>query len=140
MAEAFFRTFVGDSLDVVGAAIKSDSLHPLTNDVMKETGVDISGTICESIEESLKEKGRFDWVITICDAANERHPIFPFTRRLVHWSIPDPASAKGSAQQELELLRRVRDEIRDKVTQFIAQTGRVGRGAVSPHEEFEHAA
>ena len=97
MAEAFLRTFTGESFDVVSTAVKSDSLHPLTKDVMKEAGVDIEGQVARSVAESLKD--RFTCVITICDAARERHPIFPFTTRLMHWSITDPRGSEGSPDQ-----------------------------------------
>ncbi len=77
--------------------------------------------------ESLKES--FGWVITISDGTRERHPIFPFTTRLVHWNVAAPASAEGSLEERLEHLRRLRDEIKEEVSQFVSESGPTGESA-----------
>jgi len=133
IAEAFLRTYAGQRFDVVSTAVKSTSVHELTRDVMSEAGIDISSQVARSVAESLKD--RFTYVVTICDAAHERHPIFPFARRMVHWSITDPAGAGASAQQGFETLRCVRDEIRQHVNQFIAETGQLSEGTAPPPKQ-----
>jgi len=138
MAEAFLRTFAGDTLDVASAAVNSNSLHPLANDVMKELGIDISGQAAQSVAELFKD--RFTCVVTIADAARERHPVFPFTPRLVHWNIADPAGAEGSPDQRLEWLRHLRDEIKLQVSQFIAESAPTGKGDTSTSQQRSSAA
>jgi len=138
MAEAFLRTFAGDTFDVASAAVNSNSLHPLANDVMKELGIDISGQAAQSVAELFKD--RFTCVVTIADAARERHAVFPFTPRLVHWDILDPASAGGSPDQRLEWLRRLRDEIKLQVSQFIAEAGQTGKGGAPIPQQQARAA
>ena len=91
MAAGFYRAFGSDDLDVVNTAVKSEELHARTNEIMRETGVDISGIFSESITESFREKGRFECVITISDGTIERHPVFPFTAHMV------PLALAGSA-------------------------------------------
>lgn len=131
IAGAFLRRMVGEAFDVVSTAVKFDALHPLTNDVMKEVGIDMSGEVSKSIKESFNDA--FMCVITICDAAKERHPVFPFARRLVHWSIPDPA------ESGLEVLRRVRDEIKEQVSRFTAEIARTREVPVSAPKELARA-
>jgi arsenate reductase len=138
IAGAFLRRFAGESFDVKSAAVNSNASHPLTNDVMQEVGVDMSGAVSESVAESLKD--RFNYVITICDAVRERHPIFPFTPRLLHWSVADPADAEGSPGQSPELLRRVRDQIQDQVSGFLAGLAQAEADSAEGREGLARAA
>jgi len=118
IAEAFIRSFAGEGIEVASTAVQADAVHPLAPDVMREEGVDISGGASKTIADSLKEP--FNCVITISDAAKERHPIWPFAPQLLHWSVADPADVAGSSQQRLEHLRRIRDEIKEQVKKFIS--------------------
>jgi arsenate reductase len=119
IAEGFLRTLTGDRFDVVSSSVEPSALGPFAREVMKEAGIDISGQKPKSIADSLKQ--RFGHVIAICDAAKERSPIFPFALGVLHWNIIDPNSATGLPEQK-ESFRRVRDEIKDKVKQFVADT------------------
>jgi arsenate reductase len=125
IARAFFRSFAGEKYDVVSTAVESDALHPLASVAMREAGINVSSEVSATIAETLKQG--FTFVVTICDTARKRHPIFPFTPRLVHWSITDPATSEGSAEQSLELIRQVRDDIADQVSRFIAEIGQTTR-------------
>jgi arsenate reductase (thioredoxin) len=120
IAEGFLRTLTGDRFDVVSASVKPRALDPLAGQVMKEAGIDISGQKPKSIAYSLKQ--RFGHVIAICDSAKERSPIFRFALSVLHWNIVDPNCATGLPEQKTEAFRRVRDEIKDKVAQFVADT------------------
>jgi arsenate reductase len=104
----------------VSASVEPSALDPLADEVMKEAGIDISGQKPKSITHSLKQ--RFGHVIAICDTAKERSPIFPFALGVLHWNIVDPNSATGLPEQKTEVFRRVRDEIKDNVKQFVAET------------------
>jgi arsenate reductase len=123
IAEGFLRTFTGDRFDVASAGVEPSALNPLASEVMKEAGIDISCQEPQKVAQSVKE--RFGYVIVICDTAKERSPIFPFTLHLRHWSIVDPNTAGGLPEQRTEIFRRVRDEIKGKVEQFIADTEQI---------------
>jgi arsenate reductase (thioredoxin) len=140
MAGAFLRALARETLDAASTATKANVVHPLAYQVMKEAGVDLSRQFTESIADTFKE--HFTTVITISDAARERHPIYPFTLRLVHWSIADPAPVEVPPLQSLELLRRVRDEIREQVGQFLADIGdaQAEEHAVVPSRQIARAA
>ncbi len=120
MAEGLLRTLAADRFDATSAGIEPGTLNPMAIEAMREAGVDISRQQAKNVKELLKE--HFAYVITVCDLARERAPIFPFTPNLVHWSIYDPESAQHSAEEKKIIFRRVRDEIRAKVESFLSET------------------
>jgi arsenate reductase len=58
---------------------------------------------------------RWDYVITVCDQANDACPVFPGGECRLHWSFPDPSKATGTGEEQLAVYRRVRDAIRDRI-------------------------
>ena len=129
IAEGFLRNFTGDQFDVASSAAERGALNPLANEVMKEAGIDISAHEPKTIAQSVKES--FSYVIAICDSAKERSPVFPFTLHLLHWSIADPSTPGGLPEQKTEVFRQVRDEIKEKVRQFIADTAQIKASELS---------
>lgn len=129
IAEAFLRNFTGDQFDVASSAAEPGALNPLAIEVMNEAGIDISAHEPKSIVQSVKES--FSYVIAICDSAKERSPVFPFTLHLLRWSIADPSTDRGLPGQKTEVFRRVRDEIKGQVRQFIADTSQITAGELS---------
>jgi arsenate reductase len=119
MAKGFLEAFAGDKLTAVSTAVQTPDRDPLTVEVMKEVGIDISQQHAEDLTQSLKE--HFAYVVTVCDATKERFPVWPFTRNLFHWSLPDPKAVNGSSEELKSSFRRVRDEIRQKVREFTIQ-------------------
>lgn len=77
---------------------------------MREVGVDISGQESETLNRYLGEP--FDYVVTVCDDANESCPVFPGAKKRLHWSSPDPSAATGEGDERVEAFRSVRDGIR----------------------------
>jgi arsenate reductase len=120
MAEGLLRSLAADRFDATSAGIEPGTLNPIAVEAMREAGVDISRQQAKNVKELLKE--HFAYVITVCDLARERAPIFPFTPNLVHWSIYDPESAQHSEEEKKNVFRRVRDEIRAKVESFLSET------------------
>ena len=129
IAEGFLRSLTGDRFDVVSVGVERSALSPLASEVMKEAGIDISAQKTKSVAQSLKEP--FGHVITICDTAKERSPIFPFALGVLHWNIADPNTEGGLLDQKKEVFRRVRDEIQDKVKQFVADTAKIKASELS---------
>jgi arsenate reductase len=87
---------------------------------MREIGVDISGQRSKAVEEFAGQ--RFDYVVTVCDNAREQCPVFPSETRRIHWSFDDPAAASGGEAERLAVFRRVRDEIRERLREFVASS------------------
>src|SRR5579862_6264216 len=118
MAEGFLRALASDRFIAVSAGIQPTEVNPLTTEVMKEAGIDISHQKAKNVAESLQE--HFAYMITMCNMAKERAPIFPSTPNLLHWSIVDPNAEKSAARQK-DAFRRVRDEISAHVQDFLAE-------------------
>lgn len=110
MAEGFLKSF-DDFLEVYSAGTQpAKKVHPKAAQVMAELGVDITAEQPQSVEKFISQS--FDYVITVCDDAKETCPVFSgeVIHRL-HIGFEDPAVARGSETQVLEIFRKVRNEI-----------------------------
>jgi L-amino acid N-acyltransferase YncA/protein-tyrosine-phosphatase len=123
MAEGFLRALGGDRFEAASAGTEATRVHPLAIRVMGEVGIDIGGHSSKTFEGFLARP--WDSVITVCDNANERCPIFPARTARLHWSFEDPSAASGSEDERLRVFRRIRDEIRGRIEGFLA----TGQGA-----------
>jgi arsenate reductase (thioredoxin) len=113
MAEGWARALKTDVIEPYSAGIETHGLNPNAVKVMKEAGVDISGHRSENVRDLFDVP--FDYVVTVCDHANENCPIFPRPVKQVHVGFDDPPRlAKDAATEEeaLDHYRRVRDEIK----------------------------
>jgi arsenate reductase len=113
MAEGLLRHLAGDRFEVMSAGTEATHVRPLAIRAMDEIGVDISSQESKTLERYLREP--FDYVITVCDDANEACPFFPGAANRLHWSFEDPSRAEGSEEERLAVFRSVRDRIRDRV-------------------------
>jgi arsenate reductase (thioredoxin) len=110
MAAAFLRRKLGrEVVEEASTAVKSPEASPMAQEVMQEVGVDISQVEAKEIKESFRE--HFAFVVTMSDDSRERSPVWPFTRNIVHWNLPDPANEDGPPERKKAMFRRVRDEI-----------------------------
>ena len=109
MAEGLWRHEAGDRFDVYSAGTKPSRVRSEAIAAMKEIGIDISGHRSKSVDEF---SGReFDYVITVCDHANEICPVFPGKTKRLHWPFEDPADEAS--------FRKVRDQIRTRILSFV---------------------
>jgi arsenate reductase (thioredoxin) len=113
MAEGLLRSIAGDRFDAYSAGTEATHVRPLAIRAMEEVGVDISAQESETLDRYLD--GSFEYVVTVCDDANESCPVFPGATNRLHWSFEDPSRAGGSEEERLEVFRRVRDEIRGRI-------------------------
>lgn len=120
MAEAFLNQLGKDKFTAQSAGIEPGILNPFIVKVMAEIGYDISGNKTKSVFDIHKSGKTFDYVVTVCDPeAAEKCPIFPGKVQRLHWEFKDPSSFKGTELEKIELIRKVRDEIKAKVEKFI---------------------
>jgi arsenate reductase len=117
MAEGFLRSLAGDRFDVASAGTEATRVHPLARRAMAEAGIDISGHTSKIVDELVNQP--WDYVITVCDTANESCPVFPKKSSRLHWSFEDPSRATGSDDQRLEVFRQVRDQMRRRIADWI---------------------
>ena len=121
MAEGLLRQLAGDRVEVHSAGTEATHVRPLAIRAMGEIGVDISGQESKTLDRYLKEP--FDYVITVCDDANEACPFFPGASERLHWSFEDPSRAEGSEEERLAVFRGVRDRIKDQVQAELVSGG-----------------
>ena len=115
MAEGFLRARAGDRFEAGSAGTEKTSVHPLAIRAMAERGIDISGHTSK-VYSGLPS---WDYLITVCDDANERCPWVPGSVKRLHWSFPDPARAIGTEEERLAVFRRVRDQIEKRLTDWL---------------------
>src|SRR5688500_11437181 len=113
MAEGFARQLRGDVIEPYSAGTDPHGMNPLAIRAMSEAGVDISGGHSKHVDE-LKDV-KFEYVVTVCDHANESCPMFPSKTKVVHVGFEDPPKLARNAnaktdEQALPHYRRVRDE------------------------------
>lgn len=118
MAEGLLRYDGGDRFEVFSAGVEPSHVRPQAIEAMREVGIDISAHRSKSVDEFAGQE--FDYVITVCDSANARCPVFPGKTKRIHWSFDDPAAAGGDEAAKLAVFRRVRDEIRHRLRLFVA--------------------
>ena len=118
MAEGLLRHIAGEKFDVESAGVAPTTVRPEAIAVMGELGIDISSHRSKSVDEFSDEQ--FDYVITVCDNARETCPVFPADVKRIHWSFDDPASVQGTNEEKLSVFRRVRDEIRERLMEFVS--------------------
>jgi arsenate reductase len=138
MAEGWVRHLKGDLIEAYSAGVDPHGMNPLAVKVMAEAGVDITGHRSKHVDE-LRDVA-FDYVVTVCDQANEACPVFPGQTRRVHVGFDDPPRLARNAKDEEEALShyaRVRDEIRafvDRLPESLQSPARsqVGCGRIKP--------
>ncbi len=115
MAEGLLRHLACDRFEVFSAGTHPAGLNPIAVQVMREIGIDISGHRSKHVDEFSGQT--FDCVFTVCDNAREACPFFPGGGKRIHHGFEDPAAA--APERQLEVFRRVRDEIVARLKEFI---------------------
>ncbi|PQO44035.1 arsenate reductase ArsC [Blastopirellula marina] len=118
MAEALFETLSQGEWQAESAGSKpSGYVHPLAIRAMSELGVDIGANQSKHVD--LFADQPFDLVVTVCDNAKEACPVFPGAKLTLHWPFDDPADATGDEEEKMVMFRRVRDEIKTKIAEYL---------------------
>ena len=117
MAEGLLRAVAGDRFAVQSAGTEQTALHPLAIRAMAERGIDISGHTSKVYVGLMQAP--WDYLITVCDDANERCPFVPGVQKRLHWSFEDPSRVQGSEDERLAAFRTVRDQIEDRLKEWL---------------------
>ena len=117
MAEGLMREALPGA-DVFSAGTKPSFVRLEAIAVMSELGIDLSGHRSKSVDEFAGQE--FDYVITVCDNANEVCPVFPGKTKRLHWPFEDPAGVIGSGPEREAAFRKIRDQIRDRIHDWAA--------------------
>ena len=122
MAEAFLNKYGGKHFVAESAGLEPGKLNPVVVDAMKEIGIDISSNKTKSVFDFYKEGRMFNYAITVCDESNaERCPIFPGVTERLHWNFKDPSALTGSYEDKLAGVRIIRDQIKDRIQEWLKE-------------------
>ncbi len=119
IAEGYLKHFAGDKAAVYSAGIETHGVNPKAVSIMQEDGIDISSHTSNHVDEYSAIV--FDYVITVCDHAQERCPVFPSSAKKLHQNFSDPAKATGSEEEIRNEFRRVRDQVKAYCQNFVEE-------------------
>ncbi|MGN8768002.1 arsenate reductase ArsC [Paenibacillus barengoltzii] len=111
IAEAFAKHYGGEYIIAESAGLEPNDIHPLTVEVMKEVGIDISQNTAKKL--NMKTFTNSNLIVKLCEQVKEKCPVVPFGIRSVQWDIQDPVSG------QIEDFRITRDEIKQKVLDLL---------------------
>jgi arsenate reductase len=118
MAESRLRASAGDRFEVRSAGSRPGAaVNPLVVAAMREIGIDLSDAVPKGFDGVAGM--RFDFVITLCDSARDECPFFPGHPVAEHWSLEDPSRLAGTDDERLAGVRRIRDDIRKRIGEFV---------------------
>lgn len=118
MAEGIVNHFLGDRFEAVSAGTRATFVHPRAIEVLREIGIDIATNRSKEVSEFAGEQ--FDHVITLCGSARDTCPLFFGATKTTHIGFDDPAGATGSEEEIMAEFRRVRDDLKKRLTEFLA--------------------
>ncbi len=120
MAEAFVNKYGEGKITAESAGLEPGKLNPVVIKAMQEIGTDISKNQTKSVYDFWKANKLYSYVITVCDeTSGERCPVFPGITQRLHWGFEDPSSISGTDDEKLAGTRMIRDQIEEKVKQWI---------------------
>lgn len=118
ISQVLLEHLAGDRFNVTSAGLEPGVLNPLTVQVLREKGLPTDHLTAKGVKPLLGQ--HFTYVITVCDRAEQNCPIFPSVTYRLAWPFEDPAQAQGSEDERLAVFRRVRNEIQDKLQDWLA--------------------
>ena len=121
MAQGWLRHLGGSRIRVESAGTEPKGVHPIAIRVMEELGIDLSAHTSDPVDLYIDQ--HFDLVITVCDSARERCPVFPGAGRVLHQSFEDPDYPEMSESELTEVFRRIRDDIGRFCRELIGELG-----------------
>lgn len=119
IAEGYLRHYAGNKANIYSAGIETHGVNPKAIEVMADDGIDISNHTSNHVNQFIDIL--FDYVITVCDNANEACPYFPGAVQYLHKNFPDPAIATGTTEEVMAEFIRVRNTIKAYTRDFVKQ-------------------
>jgi arsenate reductase len=119
MAQGYLKHFAGEQANIYSAGIETHGLNPGAVETMAEDGIDISDHTSNHVDEY--QHISWDFIITVCDHANENCPFIPSPNaKRLHHNFSDPSKVKGSESEIKEAFRKTREEIKTYCKNFVA--------------------
>jgi arsenate reductase len=129
IAEAYLKRLGKDRFEVESAGLEpAETVNPLVVEVMKEEGIDLSAKKPQSAFALYKAGRSYDHVITVCEPERDTLcPVYPGIVHRLNWPFADPAAATGTHEEKLAEVRRIRDQIKQRLTDADRAGGAFGR-------------
>ena len=119
MAHGYLKKFADGKANIYSAGIETHGLNPGAVSIMAEDGIDISEHTSNHVDEYINIA--WDFIITVCDHANEHCPFIPAPNaKRLHQNFSDPSKVKGSAEEIHTAFESTRNEIKEYCRNFIA--------------------
>jgi arsenate reductase len=121
IAEAFLNELAGNRFEAHSAGLEAGQLNRIVVKAMREVNIDISQNRTKSVFDLYKSGELFAYVIAVCDEDSaQRCPTFPGLKHArITWSFDDPARFTGTHEEKLVRVRKLRDDIKKKVIEFV---------------------
>lgn len=119
MAHGYLEYFAKGKANIYSAGVETHGVNPTAIAIMKEDGIDISHHTSNHVDEYIDIP--FDFIITVCDNAKERCPVFPSTAKTFHQNFPDPSKLKADPETVMKEFTRVRNMIKEYCDNFVKQ-------------------
>jgi arsenate reductase len=124
IAEALLLKYGGDQFEVQSAGFEPTVVNPLVIEVLKDEGIDLSNKKTQSVYSLIQKQVFFGFVITVCSRENEKDcPTFPGVPQRLHWDLKDPEGFMGTYEEKLENVRKLKEQIKEYVLDFIKHAG-----------------
>lgn len=121
MAEAYLKALGGADFQVESAGFEPTTINALVVEVMREEGIDLNTKGTQSVFDLFKQGRVFTHVITVCDDTQEaKCPIYPGMTHRLHLPFEDPGTLEGTREDQLARTRKIRDNVKHAVSEFIA--------------------
>lgn len=119
MAHGYLNKFLkGKDVKVYSAGIETHGINPGAASIMKEDGIDISHHTSNHVDEYADMD--FDYIITVCDHANENCPYIPSKNAIrLHHNFYDPSKLKGTEKKKHAAFLKAREEIKEYFKKFV---------------------
>jgi len=117
MAEGMVNHYLADRFEAFSAGTEATRVNPIAILVLAELGIDISRQHSKTLDAFDGQK--FDYVITLCGDANENCPLFFGGVRRMHIGFDDPSRFQGDARELLDEFRRVRDQLKTGLVDYL---------------------
>jgi len=122
MAEALLRMHGSHHFEIYSAGLEPRGIHPITIRVMGDLGYDMATHTSKGLDEFVG-KHHFNYLITVCDQADEGCPNFPGAGERMHWGFEDPVIFNGSEDETVQKFRQVRDQIETRIIEWMQESG-----------------
>ncbi|WP_242083086.1 arsenate reductase ArsC [Aestuariivivens sediminis] len=121
MAHGYLNQFTDpEKIRVYSAGIETHGINPGAAAIMKEDGISIDHHTSNHVDEYAHVN--FDYIVTVCDHANENCPYIPSKNAIrLHHNFFDPSKVKGTEEKRHEAFLRARAEIKEYFKRFVEE-------------------